>query len=150
MKLIKLKDILRLKEKTCNGNFSEATAGILGGILAATSLYIPIYAQTVIIFFSIPVAFSLIEPNINLNEKSQSSLFDIKNVFISTLIDNTRLKWLIILSSFVGVATLSIAWFVQPYFQLIGIHLSLFGFLWVIKFFSWNFFIQCISIYKFL
>ena len=74
----------------------------------------------------------MIEPNINLNEKSQSSLFDIKNIFISTFIDNTRLKWLIILSSFVGVATLSIAWFVQPYFQLIGIHLSLFGFLWAL------------------
>tara|TARA_B100001287_G_C22685354_1_gene533045 strand:+ start:2794 stop:3966 length:1173 start_codon:yes stop_codon:yes gene_type:complete len=114
------------------GNFSEATAGILGGILAVTSLYLPIYVQTVIIFFSIPVAFSLIEPSINLNEKSQNSLYDIKNVFISTLIDNTRLKWLIILSSFVGVATLSIAWFIQPYFQLIGIHLSLFGFLWAL------------------
>lgn len=114
------------------GNFSEATAGILGGILAVTSLYIPIYVQTFIIFFSIPVGFSLIEPNINKDEKIQKSILDIKSVFIDTLIVNTKLKWLIILSSSVGLATLSIAWFIQPYFQLIGIHLSLFGLLWAL------------------
>ena len=28
------------------GNFSEATAGILGGFLAVSSIYLPIYAQT--------------------------------------------------------------------------------------------------------
>ena len=112
------------------GNFSEAAAGILGGILAVTSLYLPIYVQTFIIFFSIPVAFSLIEPNVNKDKKIKKSILDIKNVFVETLMINSRLKWLIILSSFVGVATLSIAWFIQPYFQLIGVHLSLFGLLW--------------------
>ena len=44
------------------GNFSEAFAGILGGFLAVGSIYMPIYVQTSILFFSIPIAFTLIEP----------------------------------------------------------------------------------------
>ena len=34
------------------GNFSEAFAGILGGFLAVGSIYMPIYVQTFILFFS--------------------------------------------------------------------------------------------------
>ena len=47
------------------GNFSEGFAGIIGGFLAVSSIYLPIYAQTAIIFISIPISLTLIEPKLN-------------------------------------------------------------------------------------
>ena len=47
------------------GNFSEALAGVLGGFLAVSSIYLPIYVQTTILFFSIPIALTLVEPTMH-------------------------------------------------------------------------------------
>ena len=111
------------------GNFSEATAGILGGFLAVCSIYLPIYIQTGILFLSIPIAISLIEPTTYRNRPSKS--FDsILDIIKSTFLINQKLKWLIIYSSAMGVATLSMAWFAQPFFKEIEMPLAYYGILW--------------------
>ena len=46
------------------------------------------------------------------------------------MIDNKKLKWLIIYSSAMGVATLSVAWFAQPFFKQVNVPLAYFGILW--------------------
>ena len=112
------------------GNFSEAAAGILGGFLAVGSLYLPIYVQTSILFFSIPIALTLVEPTIYEENKLDRSFKAIMEVVKFSLVDNTRLRWLIIYSSAMGVATLSMAWFAQPFFKEVGVPLAYFGILW--------------------
>ena len=112
------------------GNFSESIAGVVGGLLAVNHLYLPVYLQTIILFFSIPISLSLIEPK--LNKKLALSFQSIKNVLYFSLIKNLKLKWLIIFSSFMGVATLSIAWLAQPFFQEINIPILYFGLLWAL------------------
>ena len=112
------------------GNFSESIAGVVGGLLAVNHLYLPVYLQTIILFFSIPISLSLIEPKIN--RKLAVSFQSIKNVLYFSLIKNLKLKWLIIFSSFMGVATLSIAWLAQPFFQEINIPILYFGLLWAL------------------
>ena len=112
------------------GNFSESIAGIVGGLLAVNHLYLPVYLQTIILFFSIPISLSLIEPKAN--KKLALSYQSIKNVLYFSLIKNIKLKWLIIFSSFMGVATLSIAWLAQPFFQEINIPILYFGLLWAL------------------
>ena len=112
------------------GNFSESIAGVVGGLLAVNHLYLPVYLQTIILFFSIPISLSLIEPKIN--RKLALSFQSIKNVLYFSLIKNLKLKWLIIFSSFMGVATLSIAWLAQPFFQEINIPILYFGLLWAL------------------
>lgn len=112
------------------GNFSEAIAGILGGFLAVSSIYLPIYVQTAILFLSIPIALSLVEPTIHADNKLGKSLKVIFDVVKFSLVDNTKLRWLIIYSSAMGVATLSMAWFAQPFFNQINIPLAYFGILW--------------------
>ena len=47
-----------------------------------------------------------------------------------TLIDHTKLRWLIIYSSAMGVATLSMAWFAQPFFKEVHVPLFYFGIIW--------------------
>lgn len=112
------------------GNFSEAAAGILGGFLAVGSLYLPIYVQTSILFFSIPIALTLVEPTMHEENKLDRSFKAILEVVKFSLVNNTRLRWLIIYSSAMGVATLSMAWFAQPFFKEVGVPLVYFGILW--------------------
>ena len=112
------------------GNFSEAIAGVVGGLLAVNHLYLPVYLQTIILFFSIPISLSLIEAKAN--KKLALSFQSIKNVLYFSLIKNLKLKWLIIFSSFMGVPTLSIAWLAQPFFQEINIPILYFGLLWAL------------------
>ena len=118
------------------GNFSEAFAGILGGLLAVGSIYMPIYVQTSILFFSIPIAFTLIEPSMHKENKLDRSFKAVLEVVKFAMVDNQKLKWLIIYSSAMGVATLSMAWFAQPFFKSINIPLAYFGILWAVLNFS--------------
>ena len=112
------------------GNFSEATAGVLGGFLAVGSIYLPIYVQTAILFLSIPIALSLVETKLHKENRLDKSFKSIFKVLKFAMIDNKKLKWLIIYSSAMGVATLSIAWFAQPFFKQVNIPLAYFGILW--------------------
>ena len=112
------------------GNFSEAIAAILGGFLAVGSIYLPIYLQTTVLFLSIPIALSLREPSINKQKKIARSYLTFISVIKSTIFKNSKLRWLIIYSSSMGVATLSMAWFAQPFFKEINIPLAYFGILW--------------------
>jgi MFS family permease len=112
------------------GNFSEALAGILGGFLAVGSIYLPIYVQTSILFFSIPIALTLVEPTMHKENKLDRSFSAIMGVVKFAIIDHAKLRWLIIYSSAMGVATLSMAWFAQPFFNQVGVPLAYFGILW--------------------
>ncbi len=112
------------------GNFSEATAGILGGFLAVGSIYLPIYVQTGILFLSIPIALTLVEPSMRKEDKLDRSLKAILEVVKFAMIDHAKLRWLIVYSSAMGVATLSMAWFAQPFFEEVGVPLAYFGILW--------------------
>ena len=118
------------------GNFSEATAGIFGGFLAVSSIYLPVYVQTAFIFLSIPIAFTLVEPEITNITSSRISLQSIFILVKSTLFESSKLRWLIVYSSAMGVATLSMAWFSQPFFIAIDLPLVLFGIFWALLNFS--------------
>jgi len=114
------------------GNFSEAIAGLLGGYLAIASislgLYLPMYMQTFVVMLSIPIAYSLVEPKRTF--KIAKSLKSILIIVQDTLITNKKLKWYIIYSSAIGLTTLSIAWFVQPFLSTIDMPLIYFGIIW--------------------
>ena len=112
------------------GNFSEAIAGLLGGFLATIQLILPVQIQTSILFCCIPIAISLVEPHIHKEDKIEKGLSAIVRVIKFSLHENLQLKWLIIYSSIMGVATLSAAWLAQPFFKTIEIPLFYYGILW--------------------
>ena len=112
------------------GNFSEAIAGLLGGFLATTSLLLPVQVQTSILFLCIPIAISLVEPSIHKENKIQKGFYSIIQVVKFSLLENIKLRWLIIYSSIMGVASLSAAWLAQPFFKSIDIPIVFYGVLW--------------------
>lgn len=111
------------------GNFAEAAAGILGGLLANISLRTPFFAQTAVAFIGIPAALLLIEP-IRQEKLTKMSFGDILSIVRYSLVENRQLKWNILFSAVIGATTLTMAWFVQPYFRHVGLSLTLFGVFW--------------------
>jgi MFS family permease len=116
---------------TSVGNFAEAFAGILGGLLAGLSLRYPYYVQTGIAFIGIPAALTLVEPNIS-KIKLGLAWKDIVYTVKYSLVSNRRLRWNIIYSSVVGASTLAMAWFVQPWFIRANLPVGMFGITWTI------------------
>ncbi|BDX39619.1 MFS transporter [Tenuifilaceae bacterium CYCD] len=114
---------------TSIGNFAEATAGIIGGLLAAYSLRYPYYGQTLIAFIAFPAALTLIEPKINQN-RIDLNWKQIIGIVRYSLIENAELRWNIIYSSVVGASTLTMAWFVQPWLIRADVKVESFGIIW--------------------
>jgi MFS family permease len=112
------------------GNFAEAIAGIVGGLLATISLRTPYFAQIVVSALAIPAALTLIEPPFNKNRKT--GLKDIVDVLHFSLIGHPRLRNFILFSSLIGAATLTFAWFIQPLLIEITIPVAFFGVTWTI------------------
>lgn len=113
------------------GNFAEAVAGIGGGFLATISLRTPYFFQTAVAFLAIPAAITLIEP-LRESAMKKAKLMDIVKIFKLAMFDDPRLRMNIIFSAVIGSATLSMAWFVQPYFKEVSVPIAMFGILWAL------------------
>jgi len=115
---------------TSGGNFAEALAGIAGGLLATFSLRTPYYFQVVVAATAIPAAFYLVEPQ-HILERTRLTMMDIIGIVKLTYLQ-PEMRSAILISSLTGAATLTYAWFVQPYFQKAGVPVSVFGVLWTL------------------
>lgn len=114
---------------TSAGNFAEALAGVIGGLLAAISLRTPFYFQFVVAAIAIPAAFTLAEPKIHSIEHIHSMKKMVRNIQL-TLTNNHNLRISILLSAITGTATLTFAWLVQPYFLAIDLPVEMYGVCW--------------------
>lgn len=111
------------------GNFAEAIAGVVGGFLAAISLRTPFYFQFVVAAMAIPAAFTLVEPKTNATEHIHSIKKMVQNIR-NTFVSDQNLRISILLSAVTGCATLTFAWFVQPFFKAIHLPVEMFGVFW--------------------
>ncbi|OFX53987.1 MAG: hypothetical protein A2066_00945 [Bacteroidetes bacterium GWB2_41_8] len=113
---------------TSVGNFAEALAGVAGGLLATISLRTPYYFQIFIAAIAIPAAFFLKEPR-HVQEKVHLKIKEILAI-VKLTYQQPEMRSAILISSFTGAATLTYAWFVQPYFEEAGVPVAIFGILW--------------------
>jgi MFS family permease len=113
------------------GNFSEAAAGIAGGLIAVVSLRLPFYIETALMLGAVVTACTIREPAIHRSVKTRMTLAGLSSIVRDTFADR-RLRWLIVHTALLGAATLTMVWFVQPYLQLAGVPLALFGFVWTL------------------
>jgi len=111
------------------GNFAEALAGIAGGLLAAISLRLPFICQSFVAFIGFPAAILLVEPACASLGKHKG-IKDILKVVKYAIVDDKELRWNILYSSVIGCSTLTMAWFLQPFFKEAGIPVAWFGFIW--------------------
>ncbi len=124
------KEYLKLEGRiTSIGNFSEAIAGILGGLLATISTRTPYIVQAGVAFLAIPAALMLVEPHRD-NALKEMKFRDILHISKYALFINKELRNNIVYSSVIGAATLTMAWFAQLYFEAVNLPVALFGVLW--------------------
>lgn len=115
---------------TMVGNFSEAFAGIFSGLLAASSLRFPFYAQSIVAFIGIPAAICLTEHAAKV--KIENSFANIVKIIRYSLFTNKELCYNIMFSGIIGAATLTMAWFVQPLLIELNTPTSWFGIIWTV------------------
>jgi MFS family permease len=114
---------------TSIGNLAEAVAGILGGLLAGISLRYPYIAQAFVAFIALPSALTLSEPS-RMVPLMKAGLMEIVQIARFSLFQDQVLRRNIFLSAVTGTATLTMAWFAQPFFEYSGIGIAWFGILW--------------------
>jgi len=116
-------EFIKLEGRTISmGNFAEALAFILGGLLAEVSLRTPFYFQVGIAFIGFLVTMLLVEPKTERLKDGKSKPWkNIKNIIHYSLRENQTLRYYIFYSAIIGAGTLTMAWFSQPYFMAIGI-----------------------------
>ncbi len=114
---------------TSLGNISEAVAAVLASFLAVISLRAPYIAQTFIALIAIPASVLLVEPARH-KRMLEMRFRDVINIVRYALYENKDLQRNILFSSVIGTSTLTMAWFVQPFFQHIDLPKEWFGPLW--------------------
>ena len=114
---------------TSLGNVAEAVAGILGGLLAGITLRVPYIAQTVISLIALPAAITLREPARKV-PMIRASFTEILRIANFALFRDRPLRRNIFFSAITGTATLTMAWFAQPFFEYSRIDIVWFGVLW--------------------
>ncbi len=114
------------------GNFAETLAAIAGGALADISLRLPFQAQIVVAAIAIPAAITLKEPPRHKNFQ-KGNLKKILGIVKHALVTNKILRYNILFSSIAGCATLTMAWFIQPYLDtILGFSKTQIGITWAI------------------
>lgn len=123
------KDFIKFEGRSISmGNFAEAIAFIIGGFLAEITLRTPFYYQIGIATAGFVTALLLVEPNVSRLENGKTKPWrNIKNIIHFALIQNHSLRYFILYSAIIGAATLTMAWFVQPYYKILKIDIVYFG-----------------------
>ncbi len=113
------------------GNFSEAAAAIVGGLLATLSLRTPIVGQAIVTSLAIPCCLLLVEPpRSGPPGAGVTDLRALRAVVRFALVETPPLRAMLALSAVMGSSTLTVVWFVQPWLQDAGLPLSAFGIVW--------------------
>jgi MFS family permease len=122
-------DFIKLEGRTISmGNLAEAIAFVIGGFLAEISLRTPFYYQVGIALVGFTVALLLSEPKVHRLQDGKSKPWkNIKMIIHYAMIENNILRAYIFYSAIFGAATLTMAWFVQPYFKALGLEVVYFG-----------------------
>ena len=110
------KEYVKLEGRVLSiGNFAETIAAIIGGFIAEISLRTPFIIQTFIAMIAVPAAFTLVEPyrKLEIKDRWKSTILTLRN----TILQNKEMQVLIIFTAFIGTATLTMAWFIQPYLK---------------------------------
>lgn len=112
------------------GHYSEAIAAVVGGLLAAVSLQLPVWIQAIWMLMILPPAFMLVEPAVQTTNRRTSKPVDMFRTCKRVIAHGSRLRWLMITSSVLGCSTLTFVWIAQPWLMEAGLPLWAFGILW--------------------
>lgn len=129
-----LKDLKKedLYKKICGNSLFYsliflALANIVGGFLGKINLRWPFYLSIPFFALSIPIAISMQEPKRHKPIFKKGYIYDLLKIIKDLIIDNKKVKWIIIYSAVIIGFNQAALWLYQPYFKLTGLDISYFG-----------------------
>jgi MFS family permease len=111
-------------------HLTEASASILGGLIAILSLRATIVAQVAIYGCLVPLAWLLTEPVRQAAPVGRSAVREVGRIAKYALHGHREIKWLILYAAVVGTLTHTMVWLTQPYYEEAGIPIGWFGAIW--------------------
>ena len=121
------------------GQGGEACGAIFAGLLYAAAPLLPFLIQVVVWVLALLLTRTLVEPE----RKLKSPTSHLAEAWQSTryaLLENRRLRYIILLNLVLGMASFYPVWLIQPYMQEGGVPLAWFGPIWAVANLSVAFF----------
>ncbi|MCK5332275.1 MFS transporter [Candidatus Parcubacteria bacterium] len=106
---------------------SLALASIIGGLVGKVNLRWTMYLTLPFMFFLIPLSISLKEPHRHKLIFKKGYIVDMLRIIKTVILNNKKLKWLIIYSGVLLGFNGAGLWLYQPYFQISGLDIAYFG-----------------------
>ena len=109
------------------GNASEAVAAVAAGIVASlSSIATVLLVQWIVMIAAIPCAFALT----NVPAKANAIQKSLREIVRFSLRENKRLRFLTLYAGGLSASTLTMVWFIQPHWEMLGVNILYFGYLW--------------------
>lgn len=109
------------------GMVALAVSGILGGLMAGIDLRYTLYASIPFFAAMIPLTLSLNEPKRHKIIVKSGYLIKLFKILKDALVNNKKLRWIIIYSAIIFAFNQSTLWLYQPYFKISGLDVVYFG-----------------------
>jgi len=108
---------------------AEGFGALLGGVLAIWSFEILVAGQSIAAGVCLVLAFLVVEPPAGRDDKAQGGL-RISDILRHIWHSDIVLRRVFIAIPIYNLATIHVAWLVQPYWEAQGVSLAIFGLLW--------------------
>lgn len=105
---------------------SEAVGGIFGGLLASIHLTYAVWATLIPFGIGCFLAFSLYEPTRH-KPQQQAHVHQIAHICSNILLKRSETRNIVMLHAAIASMTLLLFWLTQPYQEMVGLPLTLFG-----------------------
>ncbi|OUR97372.1 hypothetical protein A9Q84_13690 [Halobacteriovorax marinus] len=109
------------------GMISLALSNAVGGFIGEVNLRYALFASVPAFLLLIPVALSMEEPRKHKDIVKEGYTQELIRIMKFALVENKKLRWIIIYSGIVYAFNQSALWLYQPYFKLTGLEVAHFG-----------------------
>ena len=110
----------------------EASGAIFAGVMYAAAPLLPFFVQIGVWLLALIISRSLVEVPAEPTSSPQSHLAEAWSVGRHALVENTHLRYTILLTTLLGLASFFPVWLIQPTMQQSGVPLVWFGPIWAV------------------
>lgn len=108
----------------------EAIGALFAGLLYASAPLVPFFLQVAVWAIAFSVVRTMKEPPRDAAIQTHSHLAEALRITRYAFLENRRLRSIILLNTFLGIASFYPVWLIQPYMQEHGVPLGWFGPVW--------------------
>lgn len=111
-------------------SLAEGLGALLGGLLALWSFDLMVLIQSLTAWVCLWMAVLVVEPPQETSSGAQTRVVSLKDIYQHVAKGDRILRMVFIALPVYNLATVHVAWLVQPYWEDMGLSLALFGALW--------------------